>query len=312
VFMVEHGSFDGYVLSEGINPFYSDIDTRWMTASVIDEAVRKAVGTGARLDHMAGLDNYCWPDPIASEKNPDGGHKLAQLVRSTQALSDFCQAYGVPCISGKDSMKNDSTMGGVRISIPPTVLFSVIAKIDDVRKAVTLDAKRAGARVYLLGVTRDELGASEVLRVLGLGSGGRVPTVEPGETLPLYRKLQAAIDRELVQSCHSPAKGGLAAAFARIAMASEMGLDVDLDKGLHTAGLDAANALFSESNGRFVVTVDPGSAGAFEAAMAGTPCACVGEVTAAPLLRIRHGGVLRVDAAVKELKASWKETFDAI
>jgi phosphoribosylformylglycinamidine (FGAM) synthase-like enzyme len=192
------------------------------------------------------------------------------------------------------------------------VLFSVIAKIDDVRKAVTLDAKRAGARVYLLGVTRDELGASEVLRVLGLGRGGEVPTVEPGETLPLYRKLQAAIEQELVQSCHSPAKGGLAAAFARIAMASELGLDVDLDKERHTAGLDAAHALFSESNGRFVVTVDPGKAGAFEAAMEGAPCACIGEVTASPQLRIRHGGVVRVDAEIKVLKASWKETLDAI
>jgi phosphoribosylformylglycinamidine synthase subunit PurSL len=312
VFMVEHGSYEGYVLSEGINPFYSDIDTRWMTASVIDEAVRKAVGTGARLDHLAGLDNYCWPDPIASEKNPDGGHKLAQLVRSTQALSEFCRAYGVPCISGKDSMKNDSTMGGVRISIPPTLLFSVIARIDDVRKAVSLDAKRVGARVYLLGVTRDELGGSELLRALAERKGGKVPGVDPQETLPLYRRVQDAIARELVQSCHSPAKGGLAVALARIAMAAELGLDVDLGKEPHTAGLAAAQALFSESNARFVVTVDPANAAAFEAVMAGSSFACVGAVTEAPRLTIKHAGALRLDAGVMELKAAWKETFDAL
>ena len=83
VFMVQHGSVEGLVLSEGLHPHYADIDTRWATASAIDEAVRKAVGAGARLDHMAGLDNYCWPDPVQSEKTPDGEYKLAQLVRST-------------------------------------------------------------------------------------------------------------------------------------------------------------------------------------------------------------------------------------
>lgn len=54
---------------------------------------------------------------------------MAQLVRANQALFDVTTAYGVPCVSGKDSMKNDSVRGGRRISIPPTVLFSVIGRI---------------------------------------------------------------------------------------------------------------------------------------------------------------------------------------
>ncbi|HQF23098.1 MAG TPA: AIR synthase-related protein, partial [Polyangiaceae bacterium] len=167
VFLVSHGSFDGVVLSEGVHPHYADIDAYWATAAAVDEAVRKAVGTGARLDHMAGLDNYCWPDPVQSDITPDGQHKLAQLVRSATALAKACETYGVPCISGKDSMKNDSMMGGVKISIPPTLLFSVIAKIDDVTKAVSMDVKTVGAKVLLLGATRDELGGSEYFRMLG-------------------------------------------------------------------------------------------------------------------------------------------------
>ena len=120
VLLVEHQSREGIVLSEGIHPYYADIDSRAATAAAIDEAVRKAVGTGARLDHLAGLDNYCWPDPVQSDKTPDGRYKLAQLVRSAKALAELCEAYGVPCISGKDSMKNDSAMGGVKISVRST------------------------------------------------------------------------------------------------------------------------------------------------------------------------------------------------
>jgi len=88
------------------------------------------------------LDNFCWPDPVQSEKTPDGEYRLAQLVRANQALYDYCKAFGLPLISGKDGMKNDYLIGGLKISIPPTVLISALGKIDDVRKAITMDVKR--------------------------------------------------------------------------------------------------------------------------------------------------------------------------
>ena len=82
-------------------------------------------------------------------------------MRANRALYDYTTAYMIPLISGKDSMKNDYIIGDLKISIPPTVLFSMIGRIDDVRKAVTMDAKSAGDLVYVLGETRDELGGSE-------------------------------------------------------------------------------------------------------------------------------------------------------
>ncbi len=312
VFMAEHGYDAGYVLSEGVNPFYSDIDTWWMTASVIDEAVRKAIGTGGRLDHMAGLDNYCWPDPVESDKTPDGQYKLAQLVRSTSALSEFCQTYGVPCISGKDSMKNDSSMGGVKISIPPTLLFSVIAKVDDVTRCVTMDPKQSGDLVYLLGRTRDELGGSEYYRYRGHGIGNKVPRVDPSETLPLYRAVEEAIRRGLLHSCHSPTKGGVLIALARMAMAAELGLDVDIERDTDVRSLGIEAALFSESNGRFVVTVAEDRARVFEEVMNGIACHAIGSVTQAQSLRVRRNGSVLLDASLFDLKRAWKETFDAI
>lgn len=310
VMLVEHGSREGLVLSEGVNPYYSDIDTRWMTASVIDQAVRKAVGTGARLDHMAGLDNYCWPDPVQSAHTPDGTFKLAQLVRSTEALAEFCRAYGVPCISGKDSMKNDALMGGVKISIPPTLLFSVIAKIDDVTRAVTPEAKMAGSHVYVLGRTRAELGGSELLRHLQEGPGNAVPQVDPVETLPLYRTVEQAIRDELLLSCHSPTLGGLAVAFALVAIGGKLGLQLDLDGAPDLASLLCHEALFSESNGRFVVTVADTKRAVFEERLRGLPAAHVGRVVEQPRLLVRHRGRTVIDAALHALERAWKETFN--
>ena len=171
VFLAHHESLRGFVLSEGINPFLSDIDTHAMATSVVDEAVRRQLCAGARLDRIALLDNFCWPDPVESKETPDGAYKLAQLVRACRGLYEACRAYGTPLISGKDSMKNESTKGGVKIAVPPTLLVSALGRIDDVRDAITLEPKAAGDVVYVLGTTRDETGGSEYFRYLGARDG---------------------------------------------------------------------------------------------------------------------------------------------
>ena len=325
VFLLRHGGTRGYVLSEGVNPFFSDIDTYHMAASVLDEAVRKQLCAGARLDRIAALDNFCWPDPVASPGTPDGAYKMAQLVRACRGLYDLTRAYQTPLVSGKDSMKNDSTMGGVKISVPPTLLVSAIGQIDDITGAVTLDVKTAGDAVYLLGVTRDETGGSEYFRLRGKTDGAahepggpapyvgnRIPRVDPEETLPLYRALEATMRKRLVRSAATPAKGGLALAMARTAMAGELGLELNLDLAGDLAALPPDVALFSESNGRFLVTVAAGDAAAFERSFAGLACRRVGSVTEAPRLRVTLRGRMRVELSLAAMKTSFKETLSHV
>jgi phosphoribosylformylglycinamidine synthase len=79
-------SMEGIIVANGICPRYSDIDTYHMVANAIDEALRNVIAVGGRLGHIAGLDNFCWPDPEQSPRTPDGAYKLAQLVRANQAL----------------------------------------------------------------------------------------------------------------------------------------------------------------------------------------------------------------------------------
>ena len=321
VFLLDYGRPEGIVLTEGILPHYSDVDTYHMVASCIDLAVRRAVGTGASLDHMAGLDNFCWPDPVQSDKTPDGHYKLAQLVRANQALYDYTTAFAVPLISGKDSMKNDSTRGGVKISIPPTLLFSLIAKMDDVGKAVTMDAKCAGDLVYVLGVTADELGATDYARYVAQQSGrpeaigNHVPQVDAERALAVFRAVSAAVSGGLVHSVHAPGRGGLAVGLAKVAFGGELGITADLAKVPATSVccLRDDQLLFSESNSRFVITVAPGQREAFEALVGAVPFACIGTVTEAPRLVIAgQDGSTVLDADVMELKAGWKATLDAI
>jgi phosphoribosylformylglycinamidine synthase len=303
-------SFAGVVVANGICPRYGDIDTYHMAACAIDEAVRNAVAVGCPPDKIAGLDNFCWCDPVQSEKTLDGQYKLAQLVRANMALYDVATAYGVPCISGKDSMKNDYQIGDAKISIPPTLLFSVIGRLDDVRKAVTMDAKEAGHLVYILGMTYAELGASEWYAFHG-AIGNVVPKVHVKEALTLYNALHRAMGAGCVASCHDCSDGGLGVALAEVALAGGLGMMIDLVR-VPASGIDRDDTLlFSESQSRFVLTVAPENRKKFEEILSGCAAAQVGKVITEGVLMINGlKGNLVIQADINELKAAWQKPLN--
>ncbi len=299
-------SFEGIVVSHGICPRYSDIDTYHMMASAVDEGLRNLVATGGNIDHVAGLDNFCWCDPVESDKTPDGAYKAAQLVRANKALYDYCVAYGVPLISGKDSMKNDYQIGDTKISIPPTVLFSVIGKIEDIRKATTMDAKAPGDKVYVLGITRDELGGSEYYDMLG-HLGRNVPQVDSTSAMQRYRTVNVAQDQQLIASCHDLSDGGLGVALAETAFAGGFGMQIDLATLPVEGQLRNDTALYSESQSRLLVTVAPDNVAAFEKLFDGQVCACIGEVVAEQTLNIvGANGEKLMSANLDGLKQAWQ------
>ncbi|HQB29216.1 MAG TPA: AIR synthase-related protein [Syntrophales bacterium] len=300
-------SMEGVVVAHGICPRYGDIDTYHMAAAAIDEAVRNAVSVGGSLDHLAGLDNFCWCDPVESEKTPDGRYKLAQLVRANRALYDYTRILGVPCISGKDSMKNDYIIGDTKISIPPTLLFSVIGRIADVRAAVTMDAKKDGDLVYAVGMTKPELGGSEWYACHGI-VGKSVPVVDGPRAKALYDALSGAIRAGCVASCHDCSDGGLAVALVETAFAGDLGVEVDLAR-VPAEGIGREDfLLFSESQSRFVVTVSPARREDFEKAMKGHVFASIGVVTADRMFRVRGaGGEMRIEEGIDDLRKAWQE-----
>ena len=299
-------SMEGVVVAHGICPRYSDIDAYWMTACVIDEAVRNAVAVGVDPDHLAGLDNFCWCDPVQSKKTPDGHFKLAQLVRANMAIFDITTVYGVPCISGKDSMKNDYSIGRTKISVPPTLLYSVIGKIPDVRQAVTMDAKRPQDLVYILGETRDELGGSEWFAKQG-AIGNKVPQVEAKTAMKLYRALNKAIRAGLVASCHDCSDGGLGVALAETAFAGGLGLNVNLKDVPYRGKKRDDFILFSETASRFVVTIHPKDKAKFEKLMRGLVAREIGFVSNDGLLQISGlSGQTIIKEKIGKLKDAWQ------
>jgi len=301
------GSDKAIVMSQGINPRYSDIDTYHMSACAIDTAIRNAIALGADLDYMALMDNFCWC-------SSDEEERLGQLKSAVQACYDYSTKFGTPFISGKDSMFNDfkgynSKGEQIKISVPPTLLVSSLGVIDDVKKVVTIDSKSAGDIVYILGVTKDELGASEYFDMMEKGLiGNSVPKVQPDSNITLYKTFKKAVDKELFASSMSVSLGGIGAALAKKAISAQMGMEIDLDK-VTSENLRPDHVLFSESQGRIIVTVNPKNKEEFEKLFAKIPHAEIGQITNGQSFVIKHKNADLINLSVKDLDEAYKSTF---
>jgi phosphoribosylformylglycinamidine synthase len=311
-------SLRGLAVSQALNPTYSRIDAYHMVACTIDETVRRLLAVGGTLEHLAGVDNFCWPNiQYHPEGNPDGKLKAAQLVRANWALRDYCLGFGIPLLSGKDSMYVDGNLEGEfgerhKVSALETLQFTGTSTIDDVRRCLTMDAKLAGDYVYVLGLTRNELAGSEYYDLLGY-TGINVPQVSLEEVLPVYRALEEVTGAELAASVHGIYRGGLGVHLALVSMAGGLGLDVHLDR-VPAVGVEREDTLlYSESPGRFVVTVAPEDRKAFEERFRDLPCACVGRVVARERLTVRDlSGKTLFSIGIRQLKSSWKKPFGTL
>jgi len=203
-------------------------------------------------------------------------------------------------------MKNDYSIGLTKISVPPTLLYSVIGKISDVRKAVTMDAKRPQDLVYILGETRDELGGSEWFAQNG-AIGNNVPQVDAKNAMRLYRALNKAIRAGLVASCHDCSDGGLGIALAETAFAGDMGLNIALKDVPYRGRKRDDYILFSETASRFVVTIHPRDKAKFEKLMADHVAREIGFVSSDGLLKISGlSGQTIIEEKIAKLKKAWQ------
>ena len=284
-----------FALSVAINPLLGKRDPYAMAVSAVDEAFRNLVAVGADPDQVAILDNFCWGNPTL----PD---RLGALVRTCQGCYDAALAYRAPFISGKDSLYNE--FNGK--PIPGTLLISAIGIVPNMERCVTSHLKAPGNRLYLLGETKAELGGSLLYDHLKI-NGGAAP-VMPANPLHRYRLLHRAVQQGLIRSCHDLSEGGLAVALAEMCLAGRLGATVEIERlGDREIGLTPEELLFSESNGRLLLEVQPEDAAALEAQLSSVTLIPLGLVTSEPVLQITAEAQSLVNLAIEQLVNSWKQ-----
>lgn len=289
-------SWKGVAIACGIRPNYGKIDTYWMAASAMDEAIRNATAVGGR--RIALLDNFVWG-------NPEKADRVGSLLRACQACYRYAKAFGTPFVSGKDSLYNESPLGPVT----PTLLITAIGLVPDVRKSVSVDTKKPGDLIYVVGRTYHELGGSEYYGSKGL-IGRSVPRVRVGQAKKAMKSITRAIDAGYVRACHDVSEGGIAVAAAEMAIGGGWGMDLFLRRvPAHRVERNDYVA-FSESNSRFLVEVPETHAQDFEDLMRRTVHAPIGRVKTDKSFSV-YGldGDLVIDTDVGLIRYAWKKAF---
>jgi len=299
-------SLHAVAISQGLYPSYSEIDCYQMAGACIDTAVRNLVATGVNVEKIFLLDNFCW----CSSNDPQ---RLFQLKRAAEACYDFAKVYETPFISGKDSMFNDfkgydEKGNPIKISIPPTLLISSIGIINDVFNTVSIDVKFPGDLIYILGETKDELGGSEYF-AMNKSVGNNLPKVNALKNKKLYQSFHKASQKQLISSAISITRGGLGVAVAKMTLAGKLGVEISLN-GL--PGKTSRNdfVLFSESQGRVLVTINPKNKKEFEKIIEGNKFKLIGQVTNNQQFIIKGlKNEVIVNLNIEQIEESYKSTF---
>jgi phosphoribosylformylglycinamidine synthase len=293
------GSKKGIVVSNGINFRFGFIDPYWMAASCIDEALRQIISVGGSLKEVAILDNFCWG-------NPDKPDRLGSLVRAAYGCYDAARGFGVPFISGKDSLYNEFTVHNKSIAIPGTLLISAIGIMDDVTKAVSMYFKNAGNLIYIVGKSKDELGGSHYYDNAHF-IGNNVPKVDIRQAKNIFDSLSKATNACLIRSMHDCSDGGLAVTLSEMAFAGGLGADIFLNDAPHSVSRNDT-LLFSESNSRFIVEVEKRNQKKFEALLNGVPFGLIGCVSKKKDLNVFGlDGKICIKADIARLKDAWQK-----
>jgi len=287
------GTTKALAFKSDVNPFFCAADPYRGAAIAVAEAARSIAATGARPLAITDCLNF---------GNPEKPEVMAQFEAAVRGISDACRALDVPVVSGNVSFYNE-TDGR---AIPPTPTIGMVGLLEDVGRRVRMPFRAEGDVIALFGITRDELGASEFLRVVPGRGEGPCPDVDLRAERRLVDLLVRLAEEGRIRSAHDVSDGGLAVALAECAMESGLGAEITSSSGVRPSAF-----LFGESTGRAIVTFSPEQEPAIRSAAreGSVPMETLGRV-GGDVVRISVGGRELLSENVDGLAVLWTTAFE--
>jgi phosphoribosylformylglycinamidine synthase subunit PurL len=242
VVRVDEATGLGVAVSTDCNARFAALDPYAGAQLALAEAYRNVAVTGARPLAVTDCLNFGSPEDPAV---------MWQFARAVTGLADGCRDLGVPVTGGNVSLYNQTGDAAIH----PTPVVGVLGVIDDVARRTPSGWREAGQGIYLLGITRDELGGSSWADVEHQHLGGLPPQVDLDAERVLAEVLVEAGRGGLLGAAHDLSDGGLALALAEACLRFGAGARVRLDGLCERDDVDPFVALFSESAARVVVAV---------------------------------------------------------
>ncbi len=295
----------GCALSSDGNPFYGDISPYWGGANAVAEAMRNVASIGATPVTLTDCLNFGNPEvPEAFWEFREGVRGVADAAKNLWLKGH--ENTPVPIVSGNVSLYNESSAGN---AVSPSAVVACVGVIDDYSRAVTMQFKKPGNQLFLLGPRKNELGGSAFYQALGLGLGRNVPQVEWSLERNMIYAVIEAINEGHVAACTDISDGGLITALCEMALGArgEGQHGFTLSVGLTAEGEARPEVyLFSESSG-FVMECRAGHEQALQdlCATHGLELISLGQVTETPEVEIQISEGEAITAGLPEIAEAW-------
>jgi phosphoribosylformylglycinamidine synthase len=226
-------------------------------------------------------------------------------------ISEACRAFETPIVSGNVSFYNETDGRGIL----PTPVIGMVGLIEDTRKIVTQCFKQEGDLIAVLGVTNDDLAASEYAQTIaGLSTNqiienGMVPHLDLALETKVQNTLLSLADECLIHSAHDCSDGGLAVAVVESCFSSlnhpAIGCELDLHGDLSPEAL-----LFSESPSRIVISFAPETLETVRNTVGDCPFEVIGQV-GGDRVDVVINGEPKISATVADLEFAWNDSLRA-
>ena len=215
------------------------------------EAARNVACSGARPIAVTNCLNF--GNPL----RPEVYHQLSEAVAG---MGEACRSLNTPVTGGNVSLYNET--GGEPVY--PTPVIGMVGLLTNLEHRVPSSFQHAGDEIWVVGVTREEIGATEYLAAVHGLVAGEPPVVDLNEAKQLVDFLVTAAENSIVRSAHDCSDGGLAVALSECAIGGKdgpTGFDVALDEAPSSV-VSAAALWFGESQSRVVLTCTDGDGSA--------------------------------------------------
>lgn len=193
--------------------------------------------------------------------NPYNPGVYFQFKESVEGMGDACRKFDTPVTGGNVSFYNESEFSGKKTAIYPTPVIGMIGKIDDLSTQITPDFKSEGDLILLLGNNKNNtLDGSEYLSEMYDSTGLDAPYFNLEEEKALVDLMLSLSQKKLVHSAHDISEGGMVTALSESAIFtanSNLGFHVNLNLDLSQSESKIQTELFSEAQGRILVSIDP-------------------------------------------------------
>ncbi|MBC7889366.1 MAG: phosphoribosylformylglycinamidine synthase subunit PurL [Ferruginibacter sp.] len=275
----------GLALTTDCNSRYVFADPYKGTMIAVAEAARNIVCSGGQPLGVTNCLNF---------GNPYNPEVYYQFVNAIKGMGEACIKFDTPVTGGNVSFYNQSPDGPVY----PTPTIGMVGLLENVEMKMTMDFKKPGDHIYLVGQSRNDINSSEYLHKIHGIEFSPAPHFDLEEEFALHRVIETLVKNKWIASAHDVSEGGLFVTLTESGFNRNLGYAITSNNAIRKDAL-----LFGEAQSRVIVSVDKEGIAAFEAALKDLkfPFEMLGKVTE---------GVISIDGEDWDTIIEWKNKYD--